>query len=123
MTELPEYRKSPEELARVQAARAMQERPAERQNLSGMQSRAPFWLVGLGYLLSLAFGLGLLVAGWIALAKPASRHHAALMTVLAVCTLLAWGLSVRHEERRLREEAAERLKESPPPESAELLGL
>ena len=49
-------------------------------------------LVGSGYLLALCGGAGgLLVAGWLFARKPRSRHHAALMTIIAVL-VLAFGI-------------------------------
>ena len=86
---LPARRHSDGELQRLRPHNAMAGRPPVQQLAA--QAAHPM-LVGTGYLLALGGGAGgLLVAGWLFARKPRSRHHAALMTIIAVL-VLAFGI-------------------------------
>jgi hypothetical protein len=86
MTELPDRKRQADELKRLRLAHAMAARPP----IGAIKSQmAHGFLLFLGYLLCLGGGLGgLAVALFIAVRKPRSRHHAALMFILAVLVLV-----------------------------------
>lgn len=86
MTALPDKRRDVDELNRLRMQHAMAVRPP----IAAIQAQTAHWLLlALGYLLCLAGGIGgLLVAVFIAVKKPRSRHHAALMLILAALVLV-----------------------------------
>ena len=83
MPKIPERKRSPDELARMQMQNAMQTRPPVAQYQR--QIAHPLFLA-VGYFLAF-FGLGLLIAPILFVRKPLSRHHAAFMLVLSLILL------------------------------------
>jgi len=85
MTRLPDRKRQKDEIKRLRVHNAMAARPP----IAAIKGQAAHgFLLFLGYLLSLAAGPGLPVALFIAVRKPRSRHHAALMFILAVLVLV-----------------------------------
>ena len=115
MAELPLQKKSEEELSRMRMQRAMTQPPPSLDQLPVIQAQASRALLALGYLLSFIFGLGLLPAGWIAWKRPPARHHAAIMAIFSILTLLVVGLQWREQKRVAREEAAAALRSEASP--------
>ena len=86
MTELPDRKRQSDELKRLRLQHAMAVRPPIGAIRSQMAHK---FLLFLGYLFCLAGGAGgLMVALFIVVRKPRSRHHAVLMFILAVLVLV-----------------------------------
>jgi hypothetical protein len=86
MTSLPEKKRAADELKRLRLQHTLAVRPPIGHIRAQMANKPAIFL---GYLLCLAGGVGgLLVAVFIAVRKPRSRHHAALMFILVVLVLV-----------------------------------
>lgn len=97
MANIPERRRSSDELSQLRMQNAMQLRPPVQHY---QRKLAPPVLLGFFYVLS-ALGLGLLVGPLLFFWKPLSRHHACFMILISLLELLVAFLALHNYLRNV----------------------